>query len=392
MPRGIFSRWRVVEAFSVLQPGAINLNGNFDLPYVFTWTRKHNFPKNCRFWWSNFLEIWCFWTPNFGKIWSVWWLGASNFREKICHFLYEFSAKIGSPGKVGNVQFLENIGYFEDLEFCGKIPDVDSLIAKVPSSWWMSLRPGLCAVLLFLHYGFHFDFAAKLQAVSSCCPTSVASTSLWSPLSFSPSATRDLEILEIAPLPRSCFPCSLERSDETAAAECPRCRLGTLDLHPMWTQQWTLCRVLWRCGAPWTAEVYAYAPTTGPWPQQQPWADAADGSQTPRGGRPRRPSQTRRDRGKGGKAPAAKAKAEGKGQEQQEGKGAHGTKGSKGKGAKGKQAEPAWTSPVTAPAQTTPAPTPPGPLHIFGTNQLAMLLEIPTYSLVCQNNIAVTTR
>ena len=50
---------------------------------------------------------------------------------KIGHFLYEFSAKIGSSGKVDNVQILEKIGYFEDLEFCGKIPDIDSLIARV---------------------------------------------------------------------------------------------------------------------------------------------------------------------------------------------------------------------------------------------------------------------
>ena len=35
-----------------------------------------------------------------------------------------------------NVQFLEKIGYFEDLEFCAKIPDVDSLIAKVHYYNW----------------------------------------------------------------------------------------------------------------------------------------------------------------------------------------------------------------------------------------------------------------
>ena len=89
------------------------------------------FPENSRFWWLNFLEIWCFWTPNFGEIWSVLVAGCVQFSGKIGHFLYEFSAKIGSSGKVVNVQFLEKIGYFEDLEFCGKIPDIDSLIARV---------------------------------------------------------------------------------------------------------------------------------------------------------------------------------------------------------------------------------------------------------------------
>ena len=57
--------------------------------------------------------------------------GRVQFFGKIGDFLYEFSAKIGSAGKVDNVQFLEKVGYFEDFEFCGKIPDIDSLIAKV---------------------------------------------------------------------------------------------------------------------------------------------------------------------------------------------------------------------------------------------------------------------
>ena len=57
--------------------------------------------------------------------------GCVQFSGKIGRFLYEFSAKIGSSGKMDNVQFLEKIGYFEDLEFCGKIPDIDSLIVKV---------------------------------------------------------------------------------------------------------------------------------------------------------------------------------------------------------------------------------------------------------------------
>ena len=58
-------------------------------------------------------------------------VGWVQFFEKNGHFLYQFSAKIGSSGKVDIVQFLEKIWYFEDLEFCGKIADIDSLIAKV---------------------------------------------------------------------------------------------------------------------------------------------------------------------------------------------------------------------------------------------------------------------
>ena len=56
--------------------------------------------------------------------------GCVQFSGKIGHFLYEFSAKIGSSGKVDNVQFLEKIGYFEDLKFRTYILNVVMIINR----------------------------------------------------------------------------------------------------------------------------------------------------------------------------------------------------------------------------------------------------------------------